>query len=43
MLFRNIYDALSGEQREFLSKYLCGGLEEELPCHLDFTPLGSQY
>jgi hypothetical protein len=42
MHFRNVYDASSCKQRQFLSTCLFGWLQEELPCHSDFTRLDSR-
>src|SRR6266850_1762827 len=39
MLFRNVYDASSCKQRQFLSTCLFGRLQEELLCHSDFMRL----
>jgi hypothetical protein len=39
MLFRNVYDAGSCKQRQFLSTCLFGWLQEELLCHSDFMRL----
>ncbi len=42
MLFGSNYNAFSGKQYEFLSKYVVPWLLEELLCHSDFTRWGSQ-